>query len=91
MKSLNRLKRKSAQAKKSKKFDGFVWSSEGSTSGSDCKIIEEEIFIKEEEGNESEKETECRDSKESYLTGEFWIQCTKCQKWYHAMRKRTMK
>ena len=90
----NELKRKSARARKSKKFDDFFLSSEDSTSDSDSTIIkEEEEIIIEEEGDESEEENECRECKESYVTSELWVQCDNCQKWYHAactaMRKRT--
>ena len=93
--SSNELKRKSARARKSKTFDDFFLSCEDSTSDSDSTIIEEEeeIIIEEEEGDESEEENECGECKESYVTGQLWVQCDNCQKWYHAactpMRKRT--
>ena len=45
MTSLNELKRKSAQTRKSKKFHDFFLSSEDSTSESDSTIIEEEEEI----------------------------------------------
>ena len=67
-----------------------------STSDSGSTIIEEEeeeIIIEEEEGDESKEENECGECKESYVTGELWVQCDNCEKWYHAactaMRKKT--
>ena len=83
--SLNELRRKSTQTRKSKKFDDFLLSSEDSTSDSDSTIIEEEeIIIEDEEGDESEEENECGECKESYVIGELWVQCNNCEKWFHA-------
>ena len=84
--SLNELKRKSAQTRKSKKFDDFLLSSEDSTSDSDSTIIEEEeeIIIEEEEGDESEEGNECGECKGSYGIGELRVHCDNCEKWFHA-------
>ena len=56
MNSSNESKGKSAWARKLKKFDDFLLSSEDSTSESDSTITEEEEIIIEEERDESEEE-----------------------------------
>ena len=80
----NEFKQKSAWARKWKKSDYFLLSFEGSTSESDSTIIEEEIISEEEEEDESDEENECVECKETYFTGELWIQCDNGQEWYHA-------
>ena len=79
MNSSNELKKKFAQESKSRNLMSFFHLLRVALV-SQSKITEEEMISDEEEGDESEKENEYRECKETGVTSELWVQCDNSQK-----------
>ena len=81
--------RKSLRPRKAKKFEDDVTTSDESSD------TEESIITEESKSEYEEEEYFCKKCKGEYKNGELWLQCDKCECWFHAgctnMRKHTKK